>query len=361
MDLSIVIPFYNEEESVVPLCEATRAALDSTTRRFEVLLVDDGSTDRTFEHMLKIAERDRRFRILKLRGNYGQTAALALLIAGCAQQEGDTPEQAWIVALGNRDAQELADFYSQNATLQFRNQQMNGLAQIGGFNHAEGDVIVSMDGDLQNDPRDIPAMVERLMEGHDVVTGWRENRKDALFVRKVPSMVANWLVRKVTGVSIRDNGCGLRAYRAEVIKKYCLYSDMHRLLPTIVGLTGADIAEMRVRHHPREYGESKYGLSRIYKFLFDLAALKIIITLFWLPLFGFGLLALFFIMLSVGTLFGGLIHLSVDPTTTMVIYVGASTLLFSLGAFLLILGILCTWIYDMGGNRVESVLKLEMH
>lgn len=308
MDLSIVIPFYNEEDSVVPLCEATRAALEPTSHRFEVLLIDDGSTDGTYERMLEIAERDPRFRVLKLRGNYGQTAAL-----------------------------------------------------YAGFTHAAGDVIVSMDGDLQNDPRDIPAMVEKLQDGHDVVAGWREDRKDALFVRKVPSMVANWLVRRVTGVPIRDNGCALRAYRADVIKKYWLYSDMHRLLPTIIGLTGADIAQMKVRHHPREYGSSKYGLSRIYKFLFDFTALKIIITLFWLPLFGFGLLALFFTMLAAGTLFVGMLHLYLDPEMTMVIYVGASTLWFSLGAFLLILGILCSILYDVGGGRVENLLKTEMY
>src|SRR5690606_7987132 len=218
-----------------------------------------------------------------------------------------------------------------------------------------------MDGDLQNDPRDIPAMVAKLREGHDVVAEWREDRKAALVVRKVPSLVANWMVRRVTGVPIRDNGCGLRAYRADVIKKYWLYSDMHRLLPTIVGLTGADIEQMRVRHHPREFGSSKYGLSRIYKFLFDFTALKIIITLFWMPLFGFGLFAMFFIFLAAATLFVGLVHLYVDPEMTMVIYIGASTLWFSLGAFLLILGIVCSIIYDMGEGRVESLLKVETY
>lgn len=308
MDISVVIPFYNEEESVRPLCRLTRAALATSRRDFEVLLIDDGSTDRSYERMREIAADDDRFRVLKLQGNYGQTAAL-----------------------------------------------------YAGFNHAAGDVIVSMDGDLQNDPRDIPALVARLETGFDVVTGWRENRKDALFVRKVPSMAANWLVRKVTGVAIRDNGCGLRAYRADVIKKYSLYSDMHRLLPTIVGLTGARISEMKVRHHPREYGSSKYGLSRVYKFLFDLAALKIIITLFWLPLFGFGLMALLFVFLSMLVLVMGIVHLSLAPEATMIIYAGAAILLFSLGVFLLILGIVCGLIYDAGGSRVESLLKVETY
>lgn len=308
MDVSLVVPFYNEEESVQPLCEAMRRALEPTRHQFEVLLVDDGSIDRTYEQMLQVAADDHRFRVLKLQANYGQTAAL-----------------------------------------------------YAGFNHAVGDVIVSMDGDLQNDPRDIPAMIATLEEGYDVVAGWREHRKDKLMVRKAPSIVANWLVRKVTGVSLRDNGCGLRAYRAEVIKRYCLYSDMHRLLPTIVGLTGAKIAEIPVRHHPREFGTSKYGLSRIYKFLFDLAALKIIITLFWLPLFGFGLFAVILTILAAVIFLVGIIHLSVAPDTTMVIYVGASALFVSLSVFLLILGTVCELIYETGSSRVEGLLKVDIY
>ena len=303
--ISIVLPVRNGAETL-------SAALDSirgqTFANWELLAVDDGSTDGTLTRLRDVATADSHFSFVALKRNFGQAAALAA-----------------------------------------------------GIKHADGDYVVTMDGDLQNDPADIGAMIARLEEGHDVVTGWREDRKDAFVVRKLPSMVANWLVRKLTGASIRDNGCALRVYRAEIIQRYVLYSEMHRLLPTMVSLTGADIVQVRVRHHARQYGESKYGLSRIYKFLFDLAALKTILTLFWLPLFGFGLAGVAFLGLSALALVAGVVQMAAVPGSSLVVPLGSSVLLASLAVFLLILGLICGLIYDTGGGRVEHLLKKDLY
>jgi len=203
MDLSIVIPVHNEEDSVGPLCGAIARAVEPLGYEFETLLVDDGSADGTFDQALQVANQDKRFRIIKLSKNFGQTAAL-----------------------------------------------------YAGIEHARGDIIVTMDGDLQNDPADIKKFIDELHEGYDVVLGWRDNRQDRLILRKIPSRLANWLVRKVAGTSIRDNGCALRAYRASVIKRFPLYSEMHRLLPTILAVAGARMTQIKVIHHPRKYGTS---------------------------------------------------------------------------------------------------------
>lgn len=304
MEISVVVPFYNEEQSVGPLCRGIVDALGPTGRLFEVLLVDDGSSDRTYHEAVAFAKSDQRFRVVKLRANAGQTAAL-----------------------------------------------------YAGFSNARGDVIVSMDGDLQNDPRDIEEMVSLMETGYDVVTGWRENRQDKLIIRKLPSFVANWLVRKVTGISIRDNGCALRAYRASFIKRLSLYSEMHRLLPTIMALTGARIAEIKVRHHARKFGSSKYGLSRIYKFLLDFAALKIILTLFRLPMFGFGVAGFACLFLAMCVLAVGTYAVSVNPDSYLLIYLGASGLIGSLGTSLLMMGIICDLLYETADVRVEHLLR----
>lgn len=306
MHLSIVIPFFNEENSVGPLANDLTFVLEGAEFEFEVLLVDDGSTDSTYERAVSIATNDSRFRVIKLRANFGQTAALAA-----------------------------------------------------GFSHARGRIIVSMDGDLQNDPRDITEMVNRIDEGYDVVTGWRENRKDGLILRRFPSLMANWLVRKMTGITIRDNGCGIRAYRASYIKKFALYSEMHRLLPTIVALTGARITEMKVRHHPRRFGSSKYGLSRIYKFLLDFASIKIILTLFRLPMFGFGAVGLFFFL--VGLIFSGVgfVELALRPEDVFLVYLGVGVVVSSLGVSLIVMGMICDLVYETAETRVEQLFSIE--
>lgn len=306
MDLSIVVPLFNEEDSVHPLCEAIRESVDPLGYPLEVLLVDDGSTDDTYERACEEARCDSRIGVVKLRKNFGQTAALHA-----------------------------------------------------GFVHAQGDIIITMDGDLQNDPTDIERLVRKMQEGYDVVTGWREKRQDRFLYRKLPSRIANWLIRKVTEASIIDNGCALRAYRADIIKRFPLYSEMHRLLPTILSMAGVQIAQIRVRHHPRKYGESKYGLARVYKVLFDLLAINTVMTSAQLPLFGFGFFAVLFAGFGMFSLLAGLSHLTLQPETAIVIYLGASMLWGMLSISLLMLGVLCSLIYARGNFKVEDVLRVE--
>ena len=217
MDLSIVIPFYNEEDSIQPLYKAVTDAMAKLSYTYELILVDDGSRDNTVNKMIEIAKTDSRLKVVKLKKNYGQTTGLHA-----------------------------------------------------GFQNAIGKYIVTMDGDLQNDPADIGNMMEKLGEGNDICLGWRENRKDSTFSRFLPSKIANWLVRTVTGIPVKDNGCAIRSYKAETINKFPMYSEMHRLLPVINALTGASFTQIPVKHHARKFGESKYGLSRIYKVILDL-------------------------------------------------------------------------------------------
>ena len=244
-DLSIVVPLYNEEESVVPLYEAIAAVLGTLDSAAEILFVDDGSDDDTWPAAAALAARDSRLRAVKFRRNYGQTAAMAA-----------------------------------------------------GIDLAQGRYIVTMDGDLQNDPADIPRFIARLDEGCDIVVGWRFDRQDKLISRKIPSRIANWLIGKVTGVPIRDNGCSLKGFRAGVIKNVPLYSEMHRFIPAMTSMAGARIAEIKVRHHARRFGKSKYGLSRVYKVLFDLLTIRMVSGFATRPLKWFALLALPFFLMS---------------------------------------------------------------
>ena len=197
-----------------------RAALDELGHSFEVIFVDDGSTDETYSRLAGQAAADERFKVVRLRRNYGQTAALSA-----------------------------------------------------GFDHASGQIIVPMDGDLQNDPRDISALLSKLDEGYDVVSGWRRDRKDGV-VRRTPSRMANWLIGRVTGVRLHDYGCTLKAYRADVVSELRLYGEMHRFLPAIAQQAGARITEIPVDHHARAAGKSKYGLGRTFKVLIDLITVK---------------------------------------------------------------------------------------
>lgn len=245
--LSVVVPLYNEEESVGPLVDAVRDALSDS---WELVLVDDGSRDRTVERARNLASADPRVRLVRLARNYGQTPAM----------------QA-------------------------------------GFDQARGDIVVTMDGDLQNDPRDIPALVARLEEGYDLVAGYRERRQDVFLKRRLPSMIANWMIRKATGVPIRDNGCSLKAFRRPVVDQLHLYSDMHRFIPAVAAATaGARITEMPVRHHARRFGQSKYGLSRIAKVLADLLVIVMIRSFRDRPLHLFAGSAITAALLGVATL-----------------------------------------------------------
>lgn len=237
-ELSVIVPFYNEEENIVRVHGAIAEALNPLNISFEMIFVDDGSQDRTLELATQLAMNDHRLRVVKFKKNYGQTAAMA---AG--------------IAVG------------------------------------EGRVLITMDGDLQNDPRDIAEFLQKINAGFDIVVGWRRDRQDRLWTRKLPSMVANRLIAAVTGVPIRDNGCSLKAFRAEVIKSIPLYNEMHRFIPAMASVAGPMIAEIPVRHHARRYGTSKYGLSRIYKVVLDLLTIKTVTSFMARPMRGFFIMA----------------------------------------------------------------------
>jgi glycosyltransferase involved in cell wall biosynthesis len=306
MDLSIVIPFYNEEDSIKPLHDAVTDAMSSLNYTYELILVDDGSNDNTFNKMLESAKDDSRLKIVKLKKNYGQTTGLHA-----------------------------------------------------GFQNAIGKYIVTMDGDLQNDPSDIGNMMEKLGKGNDICLGWRQDRQDSTFSRLLPSKIANWLVRNVTGIPVKDNGCAIRSYKAETINKFPMYSEMHRLLPVINALTGASFTQIPVKHHARQFGSSKYGLSRIYKVILDLIALKTVFSSFNKPLFGFGgaviLSAILFLLSSILT---GITWL-INPDYPLVVFLGTSALMGILTLTLGFLGIICHLIYKSGNLKIETMYKLK--
>ena len=225
--LSIVVPVYNEEDNVRPLFERIQAVCETIGDAYEVLFVDDGSEDETFNVLSELCQQEPQLVVIRFQKNAGQTAAMAA-----------------------------------------------------GFEFARGERIVSMDGDLQNDPIDVPRLLEKLDEGYDLVCGWRKERQDKFLTRRVPSIIANWIIGKVTGVPIHDNGCSLKAYRASIIKQVPLYGEMHRFIPAMSTVVGARIAEIVVSHHPRRFGKSKYGLGRIWRVMLDIIAFKFIISVF---------------------------------------------------------------------------------
>ena len=238
-DLSVVIPLFDEEENVEVLHGGIVAALLPLGVSYEIVFVDDGSTDRTLERLLAIQERDAQVRIVQFRRNFGQTQAMSA-----------------------------------------------------GFEIARGDVIVTLDGDLQNDPADIPRLFSEIEAGHDLVVGWRRHRRDPLLSRALPSRIANRLIARITGVRVHDVGCTLKAYRRELVQHFPMYSEMHRFIPALASLRGADIRELEVKHHPRHGGTSKYGLSRVGKVLLDVIALKMLISFRDRPLHWFSLTAI---------------------------------------------------------------------
>jgi glycosyltransferase involved in cell wall biosynthesis len=285
--LSIVAPLYDESENVRPLVAWILQALESYDGSFEIILVDDGSRDDTWSQVLAVAA-DPRVKGLRLGRNVGQTAAM-----------------------------------------------------MAGFDHARGEVIVSLDGDLQNDPRDIPALIAKLDEGYDLVCGWRHQRQDKLILRKVPSWVANRIIRRLTGVPITDNGCSLKAYRRDLLNRIALYAEQHRFIPALSASVGARITEMPVRHHARRFGESKYGISRTVKVLIDLFTLKMITTFRSRPLVGFALAAL--PALGSAVVFGALwlfslTHFGPEKASALV-FPGAGLLGVGVAFYLIMLGL----------------------
>ena len=243
--VSIVVPIYNEVESLPKLVEGIKSSLSTTNLTYELICVDDGSQDGSTDLLKQLAASNPVLRAVILRRNYGQTAAMSA-----------------------------------------------------GFNHARGEVIVTLDGDLQNDPADIPMLLDKLAEGYDVVSGWRKNRQDAALTRLLPSKIANGLIGEMTGVKLHDYGCSLKAYRAEVAADLKLYGELHRFLPALAAIEGARITEMPVRHHARQFGRSKYGLDRTIRVVMDLLTISFIKKFLTRPMHVFGLLGLFSLMIG---------------------------------------------------------------
>ena len=235
VDLSIVVPIFNEEECITFLYERVTSALENTALEYELILVDDGSSDRSFLLLQDIAHQDQRVKVIRFRRNFGQTAAMAA-----------------------------------------------------GFDAASGRVVVPMDGDLQNDPTDIPKLLAKIDEGYDVVSGWRKDRQDRFINRKLPSMIANGLISRFTGVHLHDYGCTLKAYRREVLDGINLYGEMHRFVPALASQVGAKVTELPVKHHPRLYGTSKYGISRTVRVVLDLMTVKFLLSYSTKPIQLFG-------------------------------------------------------------------------
>lgn len=234
-EISVVVPLYNEEESIPELYRELTAVLEKLQRPYEVIVINDGSRDRSLELLREIYQRDPRWRIISFRRNFGQTAGIAA-----------------------------------------------------GFDYARGDIVITMDADLQNDPAGIPLLLDKIAEGYDVVSGWRQERQDAFLTRRLPSMIANKLVSRVSGVPLHDYGCSLKAYRREVVKGIRLYGEMHRFVPAVAAWMGVTVAEVPVPHRARRYGHSKYGLDRTIRVLLDLMTVRFLLGYATRPLHIFG-------------------------------------------------------------------------
>lgn len=236
MNLSLVIPVYNEEENLPLLFDAIYSTMTTLNKPWEAILVDDGSEDNSLAVLKEYAQKDaRHIRVISFRRNFGQTAAIAA-----------------------------------------------------GLDYAQGETIVLLDADLQNDPADIPMMLAKLEEGYDLVSGWRKSRKDNALTRNFPSMIANWLISRVTGVHLHDYGCTLKVYRRDVLEGFRLYGEMHRFIPVYASSVGAKITEMPVNHHPRKFGKAKYGLERTVKVVLDLFTVKFLVAYASKPIYLFG-------------------------------------------------------------------------
>ena len=238
IDLSVVVPFFNEKESVLRLHDALFKSLAATDIIFEAIYVDDGSTDGTRDILKQLAKENNNVRVILFRANFGQSAAMGA-----------------------------------------------------GFEATKGRVVVAMDGDLQNDPSDIPLLLAKLEEGYDVISGWRKNRQDKVLMRKIPSKIANRLICSVTDVKLHDTGCSLKAFRGDMLRRITLYGEFHRFIPALMRMEGARIAELPVKHHARKYGQSKYNLSRTFRVIMDLTTIRMLMRHLKNPLeffIGFG-------------------------------------------------------------------------
>lgn len=242
VEVSVIIPLYNEEENVELLYTSLKEVVSTLNKETEIIFVDDGSRDRTFELLSKLKQFDSSVKVIRFTRNFGQSAAMSA-----------------------------------------------------GFDYAMGEIIITMDGDLQNDPRDIPLLLDRIEEGYDIVSGWRVNRQDKAISRKLPSKIANWLIGLITGVKLHDSGCSLKAYRSTIIKNVRLYGEMHRFIPALASSIGARVTEVKVNHSARKYGSSKYGISRTIRVVLDLITIKFLLSFLTRPVQIFGLWGLGFV------------------------------------------------------------------
>jgi glycosyltransferase involved in cell wall biosynthesis len=309
--LSIVIPIHNEEPSILPLYDRLTAVLEGMQKPYEMIFVDDASTDRSFDLLANLVETDMRMKVIRLRRNFGQTAALSA-----------------------------------------------------GFDEAQGTVIISLDGDLQHDPDDIPALLAKIEEGYDIASGWRKDRVDNAITRRIPSRIANWLMAKVSGINLKDFGTTFKAYRAEVLKDINLYGELHRFIPALASFYGARIAEVPIRNTPRIAGDSHYGLGRTFNVMFDILTIQFLLKYFTRPMQFFGRLGLTGVTLGCAIL-GGLAVLKLSGHGT----IGDHEPLLMLGALLVLAGlmmfstgllgeVLMRTYFESQGRRIYAVREI---
>lgn len=309
--ISVVIPIHNEEPAILPLYDRLTRVLETVQKPYEILFVDDASTDRSFELLANLVETDGRLKVIRLRRNFGQTAALAA-----------------------------------------------------GFDEAQGEVIISLDGDLQHDPEDIPALLAKIEEGFDIASGWRKNRLDNAVTRKIPSKIANYLMARASGVNLRDFGTTFKAYRSEVLKDINLYGELHRFIPALASFYGARVAEVPIRNSPRTSGGSHYGLSRTFRVFFDIITIRFLLKYFTRPMHFFGMLGL------AGVSVGGLIlgYLALYKLTGHEIVIQHGPLMIA-GALLFLAGVMmfCTGLlgevmtrtyFESQGRRIYAVREI---
>lgn len=307
MDLSIVVPIYNEEENLPILHQRISEALAGTGISYELILVDDGSSDNSYAGLKLLAAKDPRVKVVRFRRNFGQTAAMAA-----------------------------------------------------GFDNATGRVVIPMDGDLQNDPLDIPLLLERMNEGYDVVSGWRKDRKDTFVNRRLPSILANAMISKMTGVHLHDYGCTLKAYRREVLDDVNLYGEMHRFVPALASQVGARVTEMPVRHHERLHGKSKYGISRTTRVILDLMTVKFLLQYSTKPIQLFGKWGIY--TFAAGLASGGLTvymklfeHMSMNRNPLLIL----TAFLLFMGVQFIVLGLLgelnARTYYEAQGKQIYKI------
>ena len=307
-ELSIFLPVYNEEENLQPLHEKLSEALEQLGRSYEILYIDDGSTDGSLARLRELALLDERVRVIAFRRNYGQTAAMSA-----------------------------------------------------GIDYARGDILIPMDADLQNDPADIQRLLTKLDEGYDVVSGWRKDRKDRWLTRRLPSMLANRLVSRIAGITLHDYGCSLKAYRRDALTDVKLYGEMHRFIPIYAAWAGARVAEIPVTHHARQAGQSKYGLSRTGKVLFDLITIKFMSSYMTKPLYLFGWAGALCLVVSFISLVFALyfrfvegVHLNRMPLATL------AMIMFAMGVQFIFMGLLAEMIvrtYHESQNKPTYLIR----